>query len=43
MARFEVDFLPEFSEQALIEEMQRVARALERTLFPVATSINTGR
>lgn len=28
MARFEVDFLPEFSEQALIEEMQRVARAL---------------
>jgi len=28
MAKFEVDFLPEFSEHALIEELQRLARTL---------------
>jgi len=28
MAKFDIDFLPEFSEQTLIEELQRLARAL---------------
>jgi hypothetical protein len=28
IAKFEIDFLPEFSEQTLIEELQRLARAL---------------
>lgn len=28
MAKFEIDFLPDFSEQTLIEELQRIARGL---------------
>jgi hypothetical protein len=28
MAKFDIDFLPEFSEQTLIEELQRIARKL---------------
>jgi len=34
MARFEVDFLPEFSEEALIEEMQRLARHFGKDTLP---------
>jgi len=30
MAKFEIDFLPEFSKHALIEELQRLARALRK-------------